>query len=294
MWDPVFDSNVNPPTMCTGFAQNSFSTAPSTSTSNLVQLVDGYSVYDCQIHTDKTTNTQITCYTPVMLESLYQIRVYVNGNLIPLYQYYDPKQATFAPSLSQTPIISGIIPRSGTPQTLINVTGAWQTACYSRDLDGCSEDNNPLITRVYLGGHLCNLINPSTSAPYTTLTATNLECNFEGSEVGLFNLSMLVSNQYGRTLANSNLFQVSGSEQLYNFQSYAAITSVSPNNGSTQGGTVLTINGQYFDDSTQYPIQINVGDQPCSILNKSLSNANAQTITCSTPSQPTSTQNQYH
>jgi hypothetical protein len=129
------------------FAQNGFSSVPSTSTTNAVQLVDGYSVYDCEMHIDKVTTTQLTCYTPLMPQSLYQIRVYVNGYLIPLYQYYNTVEATFAPMPSQTPTITGISPQTGTPQTLISLFGAFQTVCYSRDVDGCSDDNNPLISR---------------------------------------------------------------------------------------------------------------------------------------------------
>jgi len=129
------------------FAQNGFSTVPSTSTTDNVQLTDGYSVYDCEMHTDKVTNTQLTCYAPEMPQSLYQVRVYVNGYLIPLYQYYDTTQATFAPMPSQTPTITDIEPQTGPPQTLISLYGNFETACYSRDVTGCSDDNNPLISR---------------------------------------------------------------------------------------------------------------------------------------------------
>lgn len=129
------------------FAENSFSSVPSSSSSNTVQLVDGYSVYACEMHNDKTTNTQLTCYVPALPESVYQVRVYVNGQLIPLYQYENPIRATFAPMLSQTPLINGIYPQSGTPQTLIQMSGDFKTTCYSRDVEGCAQDNNPLISR---------------------------------------------------------------------------------------------------------------------------------------------------
>jgi hypothetical protein len=166
------------------FALNGFSSTPSSSTTNTVQLVDNYSVYDCQMHTDKITETQLTCYAPVMPESLYLIRVYVNGYLIPLYQYNNTNQATFAPMPSYTPTINDITPQSGTPQSLISLSGDFETACYSRDVDGCSEDNNPLISRIYLGGHLCNVINSVTGTVYSTVTDTDLQCLFEGTEVG--------------------------------------------------------------------------------------------------------------
>ena len=129
------------------FAQNGFTVSPSVSNTNMVQLVDANSVYDCEMHNDKVTDTQLTCYAPPMPESVYQIRAYVNGNLIPLYQYVQKTHATFIPSSSNTPRIYGIQPQTGTPQTLITLSGLFLTACYSRDIDGCAQDNNPLISR---------------------------------------------------------------------------------------------------------------------------------------------------
>ena len=129
------------------FAENGFSSTPGVANTNTVQLVDGYSVYNCEMHNDKTTSTQLTCYAPALPDSIYQVRVYVNGYLIPLYQYVNPAQAFFIPTLSQTPTITGITPSSSTPQSLIQLTGSFKTSCYSRDIEGCSQDNNPLISR---------------------------------------------------------------------------------------------------------------------------------------------------
>lgn len=36
-------------------------------------------------------------------------------------------------------------------------------------------------------------------------------------------MSMLVTNQYGRSSASSNLYRVSADEELYMFQSYAGL-----------------------------------------------------------------------
>ncbi|CAF0819146.1 unnamed protein product [Rotaria sp. Silwood1] len=270
------------------FAQNGFNSVPSISNTNIVQLVDGYSVYDCEMHNDKTTNTQLTCYAPSLPESVYQIRVSVNGYLIPLYQYYDTKRALFASMPSQTPTITNIIPQSGTPQSLITLIGSFKTLCYSRDVDGCAQDNNPLISRIYVGGHLCNVIDQSTGLIYANVTDSRLICKFEDNEVGLFNISMIVTNQYGRSLTSSNLYRVSADENLYTFQSYAVISSVTPNSGSTQGGTLLTINGNYFSNSASYPLVVQIGGEPCTILSSTTT-----TIQCQTPIAPLASQNQY-
>jgi hypothetical protein len=185
------------------------------------------------MHNDKVTNTQLTCFTEAMSPGVYQIRPYVNGNLIPFYQFYNPQQSTFVPLASQTPTITGISPQTGPPQSLISLSGNFQTACYSRDVNGCSMDGDPLIARIYVGGHLCNMISSITGTNYSAITINNLVCNFEGNEIGIFNVSMLVTDQYGRSSVSPNLYRVSAAGDLYNFQSYAVISSVSPNTGST-------------------------------------------------------------
>lgn len=48
----------------TGFADNMFTFSPTSTTSNEVYLTDQFSSYSCEIHSDKVTTTQITCYTP--------------------------------------------------------------------------------------------------------------------------------------------------------------------------------------------------------------------------------------
>ncbi|UJR08495.1 hypothetical protein I4U23_012761 [Adineta vaga] len=58
-------------------------------------------------------------------------------------------------------------------------------------------------------------------------------------------------------------------------------------NGSIQGGTMLTISGQYFSNSSQYPLVVNVGNEPCTILN-----VNSTTIQCQTS--PVSNNNRTH
>ena len=45
------------------FAPSAFTTSPSSSTSNVVFLVNEFSSYVCEIHPDATTQSQITCYT---------------------------------------------------------------------------------------------------------------------------------------------------------------------------------------------------------------------------------------
>jgi hypothetical protein len=69
---------------------------------------------------------------------------------------------------------------------------------------------------------------------------------------------------------------------------YLVISSVSPNTGSTQGGTTLTINGQFFCDNAAYPLVVNVGGQTCTIITVNLTN-----IQCQTSAAPTYNSSQY-
>lgn len=69
---------------------------------------------------------------------------------------------------------------------------------------------------------------------------------------------------------------------------YLVISSVAPSAGSTAGGTTLTITGNYFDTSAKYPLKVNVGGEPCTILHSTLT-----TIHCQTPVQPASIASQY-
>ena len=72
------------------------------------------------------------------------------------------------------------------------------------------------------------------------------------------------------------------------FLFYLVISSITPNSGSTAGGTTLTITGNFFDTSATYPLVVNVAGQPCTILS-----VTTTTIQCQTPIAPSGSQNQY-
>lgn len=112
-----------------------------------MQLVRGTDIYDCDVQTERSTETQLACYTPQMPANEYQIRVYVNGNQIPTSQYSYPTTTTFIASYNNTPRITNISPMSGSPQRLITLNGDFKTQCYLRDIEGCSEANVSVISR---------------------------------------------------------------------------------------------------------------------------------------------------
>jgi hypothetical protein len=69
---------------------------------------------------------------------------------------------------------------------------------------------------------------------------------------------------------------------------HLVISSVSPSTGSTAGGTILTITGNYFNNIAAYPLVVNVGGQVCTVLSSTLTS-----IQCQTPVSPSSSSSQY-
>lgn len=41
--------------------------------------------------------------------------------------------------------------------------------------------------------------------------------------LGIFNVSMIITNEYGRSSVRSDLYRISPTSQLYNFQTYAGL-----------------------------------------------------------------------
>ena len=71
------------------------------------------------------------------------------------------------------------------------------------------------------------------------------------------------------------------------------IDSVSPQIGSTVGGTYLTIKGKYFFDSSDVPSTIKVGDQPCKVVSFDMTNLPDTVLVCQTSSAPASSTEYY-
>ena len=90
-----------------------------------------------------------------------------------------------------------------------------------RDTDGCADDAGARILRLYVGGQQCEMINSTSSELFQAVTSSSLRCQLNKPEVGYFEASMLVSGQYGRAKTASNIFYVSPTENVYNFQTYA-------------------------------------------------------------------------
>ena len=58
---------------------------------------------------------------------------------------------------------------------------------------------------------------------YDNLTTTYMKCKLQGNTVAIFNSTILVSENNGRSIAASTTYLVTPNELIYNFQTYAGI-----------------------------------------------------------------------
>lgn len=109
-----------------------------------------------------------------------------------------------------------------------------------------------------------------------------MKCKLEKAEVGYFIASMLVTNEYGRSVTNPDIFYVAPNQKLYNFQSFAEIDSISPQLGSTEGGTRITITGKYLYTDDNVPAMIDIAGTPCEVVSFDMKNLTETKIVCVT------------
>lgn len=221
-----------------------------------------------------------------MPEGTYIVRVKVNGNLIPFEQYINIENADVRVADWTTPKLTSIEPISATPGSMVTLKGDFKTLCYTRDEDPCADDAGARISRIYFNGQLCNLINPETNLVYQNLTTDTLLCKLEGHEINVYNATVLVSEEYGRSLASSSIFYVSADEQIYNFESYAQINQINYQNGSINGGLKLTITGNHFYSDESVKAEIKIGDEQCELINFTPNNYFDSTLECKVPADP--------
>nr|XP_010954142.1 fibrocystin-L isoform X1 [Camelus bactrianus] len=257
---------------------------------NSVQLVSSFRSISCDVEKDSSHSTQITCYTRAMPEDSYTVRVSVDG--VPITEsntckgHINSWACSFYAKNFRTPTIRSITPLSGTPGTLITIQGRIFTDVYGSNTALSSNGKNVRILRVYTGGMPCELLIPQSDNLYgLKLDHPNgdmgsMICKMTGTYIGHHNVSFILDSDYGRSFPQKMAYFVSSLNKISMFQTYAEVTTISPSQGSIQGGTRLTISGRFFDQ-TDFPVRVLVGGQPCDILN-----VTENTICCRTPPKP--------
>ncbi|XP_045915057.1 PKHD1 like 1, tandem duplicate 1 [Micropterus dolomieu] len=259
-----------------GFAQErQFQLNPIDDTfGNRVTLVSDTLSVPCDVERDSTHGNKITCYTRAMPSDQYVVHVNVDGVPIPDSNIcrgaYKPYQCSIYTRTYRTPTISSLSPVSGPPGTLVTLRGQIFSDVYGSNTDKSSNGYNVRFLRAYMGGMPCELLKPESDELYNLRldsiysTWGYMSCKMTGTYVGHHNLTYILDNDFGRSLADKKLFRVSASGKLSMFQTFAEVTGVSPSRGSIMGGTLLTVQGRFFDE-TDHPARVLVGGLPCEI-----------------------------
>ncbi|XP_036732330.2 LOW QUALITY PROTEIN: fibrocystin-L [Manis pentadactyla] len=257
---------------------------------NSVQLVSSFRSISCDVEKDASHSTQITCYTRAMPEDSYTVRVIVDG--VPITEnntcrgHINSWACSFSAKSFRTPTIRSITPLSGTPGTLITIQGRLFTDVYGSNTALSSNGKNVRILRVYIGGMPCELLIPQSDnlfglkLDHPNGDMGSMMCKTTGTYIGHYNVSFILDSDYGRSFPQKMAYFVSSLNKISMFQTYAEVTMISPSEGSTQGGTMLTISGRFFDQ-TDFPVRVLVGGQGCDILN-----VTENSICCKTPPKP--------
>ncbi|CAL8373451.1 unnamed protein product [Boreogadus saida] len=261
---------------------------------NRVTLVSATLSFPCDVERDSTHGRQIMCYTRAMPEDTYLVHVSVDGVPIPdnkVCRGWGIWDCSLYTRWWQTPTIQSISPTTGPPGTVVTITGRIFTDVYGSNTATSTNGINSRFLRAYMGGMPCELLKPDSDELYRLHLDSEhswwgyMSCRMTGTYVGHHNLSYILDADYGRSLPDKNLFRISAGNKLSMFQTYAEVTGVSPSEGSVLGGTLVTIQGRFFDE-TDHPAVVLVGGKPCRV--QSLSD---DIITCITPKQPMETGN---
>uniref|UniRef100_A0A8C0PQA0 Fibrocystin-L n=1 Tax=Canis lupus familiaris TaxID=9615 RepID=A0A8C0PQA0_CANLF len=260
---------------------------------NSVQLVSSFRSISCDVEKDSSHSTQITCYTRAMPEDSYTVRVSVDG--VPITESNTCRgrinswECTFNAKSFRTPMIKSITPLSGTPGTLITIQGRIFTDVYGSNTALSSNGKNVRILRVYIGGMPCELLIPQSDNLYgLKLDHPNgdmgsMICKTTGTYIGKCSSPFFIILRDPDSISffpQKMAYFVSSLNKISMFQTYAEVTMISPSRGSTQGGTLLTISGRFFDQ-TDFPVRVLIGGQTCDILN-----VTENSIFCKTPPKP--------
>ncbi|KAI7798962.1 putative fibrocystin-L [Triplophysa rosa] len=271
-----------------GFASQFSLNADDPNFGNSVTLVSQTRSIPCDIETVSSHSKQIVCNTRPLPEDDYYIHVSVDDVPIPPsqmcngYWWWWYSICSFQSRMYYTPTKESISPLSGLPGTVVTMRGRIITDVYGNNIDR-SSNGRARFVRAYMGGMPCELLKPNSDEKYGLKLDYErgdwgyMSCKMTGTYVGHHNLSYILGGEYGRSLPDQRVFTVSALNKLAMFQTYAEVTGVSPSEGSMLGGTLLTIQGHYFDE-TNRPAVVLVGGHECQIRNIS-----DEKIVCMTP-----------
>uniref|UniRef100_UPI00193AC945 fibrocystin-L-like n=1 Tax=Styela clava TaxID=7725 RepID=UPI00193AC945 len=252
-----------------------------------VFFIGEHQVFEAEVEKDSTKEHVIGCYTRPMPVGKYKICVEIEGD-----QYC---KSTFHVVWWRTPYIAEFHfsadhdSFAGTPRSLLTVDGRIFTDVYgTNDIRMLGSAEELTIRRVYAGSEDCSLVDENDDLYGLQLDSEGswdgeFTCKMNSEYVGNNNFSFIVTG-YGRSKVNENLMRITGEDKIYMFQTYAEVTGISPQSGSEEGGTIITVSGRYFDPNPTKDTHVWVGRELCEIIEGSQTDTELKCITPSKPS----------
>nr|XP_039260770.1 fibrocystin-L-like [Styela clava] len=266
---------------------------------NKAYFLSDFETVPCDVENDASHETMIVCYTrPMRRDTWYYIQVEVDGVLVPFRENCNRNpwswRCRFATRWYKTPYLDQCyvtqdqeeVPypmlKAHAPGDLITCRGRIFTSIYGPNNQTNENGREVSIRRVYAGGQTCDLLKEPDVFHNLKLFNDDgddgiFTCKTKGSYVGAQNVSIMLTDDFGRNDIDINQMKTNGKDQVYNFQTYAEITSVSPKVGSTEGGTRVTIQGENFDD-TDEPITVLIGGEPCDVVEGTMTSDKVECI----------------
>ncbi len=119
---------------------------------------------------------------------------------------------------------------------------------------------------------------------YSPVTVNSLKCTLNKPFIDYFMASLLISGPPGRSTSPPSF--ATTDDRVYNFQTYGLIESISPQNGSVNGGSLIKIRGKYLVDSRSPPTEIDISGSPCLVVETNGADPSKSEITCVTSPRP--------
>jgi hypothetical protein len=177
---------------------------------------------------------------------------------------------------SKTPELRKISQRYGRPGDIVTISGKIFTKNIgpgASDLDNFDDMDSKSLQNIFFGSAVCELMNDLGDPHGVNLDEKangdlditgNVTCKTTGSYVGPQNATLLVA-EYGQSIISKDAMSVNSKGQAFFYHTLPEVSSVSPAEGSTNGGTFITIEGAGFDgykDNTQ----VFVNDALCEVV----------------------------
>ncbi|XP_063855010.1 fibrocystin-L-like isoform X1 [Scylla paramamosain] len=133
------------------------------------------------------------------------------------------------------------------------------------------------MPRAFVGSIPCDIVDENLEL-YDTLTREKVTCRSKAKLVGPMNATVYVTGRGASEVTKTGMY-VDSQDRLYQFHTYAGMRNVSPLRGSSQGGTLFTIDGAGFDPYKEQT-KVLVGGAQCAIQD-----ITDEQIRCLTPTQ---------